>query len=350
MMLFIFIGFPLYGIAAEDTGELLENYQNYRKRFEDITAKPNISQNGFQIIEEQVFPIELENFGEVYFVPALDNETKRMALFIIEEDGSVVYKTDQLETNYRNRGELVQLNKGIAAVSFQDVNEDGLLDIVLITFCENVVGDYAGKTYKIGDVLFQNKQGFYRDWRLSDKINRFSMNKSIEFITSFVRDGESTEFLYTVTTLDELLEEGFEIITEQCYWRRFEKLGRLKVIPGTYSIADYNVFMVYLVNDQGYIVYSYQPMGNYDNLYALKGLNCDDIDGDGLKDMVILARYSYENAVGELIVESDYFVYYQRTGRFYEETDYENIYQCNEKDTMSGLKEKLREYWGWGTE
>ncbi len=53
-------------------------------------------------------------------------------------------------------------------------------------------------------MLFQNEHGFYRDWRLSDKINRFGMNKSIRFIESFLVDGYSTEFLYTASTLDEL--------------------------------------------------------------------------------------------------------------------------------------------------
>lgn len=105
------------------------------------------------------------------------------------------------------------------------------------------------------------KPGFYRDWRLSDRINRFGMNKSIRFIVSFVTEGYSTEFLYTATTLDELEEQGLSIVSEQCYWRQFEKLGKLLVVPGTYRMAEYTVFMIYLVNEQGYIVWSFQPHG-----------------------------------------------------------------------------------------
>lgn len=336
--------------AAEDTEGILKEYHEYRKRFDSIEASGDIEANGFEIIENQIFPLILEKVGEASFIPAMDRQYKRLALFIVDEEGNIAYKTESLETNNRKKGELKQPNRGIAAVSFQDMNGDGMMDIVLITSCVNDSGSYAGKTYKVGDVLFQNEEGFYRDYRLSDKINRFSMNKSIEFITSFVREGHSTEFLYTATTLEELLFEGFHIIEEQCYFRQFEKLGRIQVVPGTYSISDYDIFMVYLVNEQGYIVWSLQPMGDFDNLYALKGINCRDIDGDGLKDIVVLARYSYEGSSGQLIVESDYSIYYQRTGSFDGDTEFKKEYKCSDSDTMGELVEKARAFWGWRVE
>ena len=87
-------------------------------------------------------------------------------------------------------------------------------------------------------------------------MNRFGMNKSIRFITSFVRDGYSTEFLYTSTAQDELLSHGMTVISEQSRSVRFEKFGRLLVVPGTYRMAEYTVFMLYLVNEQGYIVWT----------------------------------------------------------------------------------------------
>lgn len=335
--------------AAQTTDNARAAYEEYRLRFDGIEREADIERNGFVLIKEQVFPAVLESFGEIEFLPALDTGSNRLALFLAGEDGTIVYKTDQLESNNRNRGQLNQPNKGIAAVSFQDVNEDGLTDIILIISCENETGEMAGKIYRVGEILFQSEQGLYRDWRLSDKINRFSMNKSVEFITAFVRDGFSTEFLYTATTLNELLEEGFQIESEQCYWRQFEKLGRLQVVPGTYTMAEYHIFMIYLVNEQGYIVWSLQPMGSYDNLYALRGITCKDIDGDGLKDMVVLARYSYENEMGEGVVESKYAVYYQRTGGFVEETEYARMYRCEEDTTMEELVKRARAYWGWGT-
>ena len=333
--------------SGENAEELQLQYEEYRQRFDAIGQVSDIPGQDFNIIGSQVFPVTLETYGEILFIPALDAKYNRMAIFLADADEKIVYKTDQLESNNRNKGELRQPNQGIAAVSFQDVDGDGLTDIVLITTCKNEKEAFFRDTYKVGEVLFRKDQGFYRDWRISDKINRFSMNKSIRFVTSFVRDGNSVEFLYTATTQDELLRQGFEIFNELCYWRDFEKMGRLRVVPGIYSMADYDVFMIYLVNEQGYIVWSFQPMRDYDNLYALKGITCRDIDGDGLKDIVVLARYSYEDDNNELVITSDYDIYYQRTGGFYADTEFKKLYQSVEEDTMEGLVQKARAFWGW---
>ncbi len=337
--------------VPSDTEEA-EKYSEYHRRFGKVEYQSDIADCGFCVMEDQIFPIEMAGYGDAFFVPAMDEDYDRLLLFFVAADGEILYRTDQLETNGQNRGRMEQPNKGISAVSFQDVNGDGRMDIVLITSCASKEGSYAGKTYKVGDVLFQNEEGtkFYRDYRISDKINRFSMNKSIDLIASFVRDGNSTEFLYTAATLDELQRAGLEIISEQCYFRNFEKLGRLQVVPGVYSIAEYGVFMIYLVNEQGYIVSSLQPMGEYDNLYALKGISCRDIDGDGMKDIVVLARYSYEGSGHELIVKSDYAVYYQRTGGFSADTEIKGSYHCGDEDTMEEVVEKARAYWGWKSE
>lgn len=346
---------------ASSNNDALENindlYQEYELNFTLIERMEDIEARGYDIIEDQIFPAVFESFGEteVRFVPAMDKRYHRLAVFLVDESGIVLYKSNQLETNYRIMGQLSQPTREIAAVSFLDVNHDELTDIILITKCVNDTGDYAGLPYKVGDVLFQGDGTFYRDWRISDKINRFSMNKSAKCIISFVRDGSSTEFLYTATTKDELLRNGFMVIEEQCYYRNFEKLGRLQVVPGVARISEYDIFMIYLVTEQGDIIWSFQPMGDYDNLYSLRGINGRDMDGDGMKDLVVLARYSREGLEGELIVDSKCSIYYQRTGGFDIDTGFEKYY--DEKDdepmsqlTMEELVLRIREYWGWKIE
>ncbi len=338
-------------LAAEAIGsgdaDVLMQYQEYGERLRSIEYRSEIAENGFSVVENQIFPIEIAGYGEVSLIPAFEVTYHRLVLFFVTESGQVIYKTDQLETNNRVLGQMEQPDCSIAAVSFRDLDMDGRMDIILITVC--TAADGSGEVYKVGDVLFQSRKqaGFYRDYRIAEKINRFGMNKSAEVITAFVRDGYSTEFLYTAATLQELLSQGLEIIPEQCNYRTFGKLGKLQVVPGTYRISNYDVFMVYLVSEQGDILFSLQPMGDYDNLYALKGINCRDIDGDGLKDIVILARYSYEGDEGQLIVESDYSIYYQRTGGFSQDTEMKETYQCGDEDTMELLVEEARAYWGW---
>lgn len=352
LMMVIMLISLLLPIHAKAAGQIKEQYEEFENRFQKIHTFEDISKCGFRIIEGQVFSEVFEGFGEesVTFVPALDKKYNRMAVFITDDTGKVLYKTNQLETNYQKMGVMRQPNVEIAAVSFLDVNGDNLKDIVLITKCRKVTADNVTKKYKVGDVLFQKNGGFYRDYRVSEKINRFGMNKSARCIISFVRDGKSTEFLYTATTTEELLEQGFEIINEQSYPRNFEKMGKLQVVPGTYSMGDYEVFMIYLINDNGDIVWCFQPMGEYDNLYSLRGITCKDVDGDGMKDIIVLARYSYESPSGERLVESACSIYYQRTGGFVEDTEFKNSFVCTNDHKLDDVVQEIRKYWGWQIE
>lgn len=348
----LFFAEPVQASPTEpDETSVQAEYEAYYNRLMSIENQDGIAEGGFRVVENQIFALEPDDEDSLLMVPAFDERYNRLALFIVDGGGQILYRTEQLETNYCVRGRMRQPVQSIAAVSFQDLNRDGRTDIVLITSCVNESGAYAGETYKVGDVLFQDQTGnsFYRDYRISEKINRFGMNKSAESITAFVRDGDSTEFLYTASTLRELQRNRFRVIPEQCYLRTFGKLGKLQVTPGTFRIADYDIFMIYLVNEQGDIVSVLQPMGEYDNLYALKGVTCRDIDGDGLKDIVVLARYSYEGEGGELLIESDYRIYYQRTGGFVPDTEIRDTYRCSDEDTMEMLVEKARAYWGWQT-
>lgn len=91
-------------------------------------------------------------------------------------------------------------------------------------------------------------------------------------------------------------------------------------------------------------------MGEYENLYEILAIDSRDIDGDGLKDLTILARYTLDTPAGEMMTEKDYTIYYQRTGGFLTDTEFKSRYQCTEETTMEELVELARSYWGWGTE
>ncbi len=384
-VLFICTGLECNAAAKENTQEnITKEYQEYIQCFEAIKTLDDIMPQGYEIVEKHVFDIplvtkstETDENGElldtevtrpadihqigsgdavvlqsvptVRFITAIDKTYHRAAVFLGDKDGTILYKTNMLECNYTFRGRMEQPIVDMVSVAFADMNHDGLTDIILIAGCKNDTGNYADKLYKVGEVLFQ-KQGsvsFYRDWRINDKLNRFGMNKSAKCIISFVRDGNSTEFLYTATTQQELMDNGFQVIEEQSYWRTYEKLGRLKVLPGTFSMADYDILMVYMVNNQGNIVWSFQPMGDMDNLYSLKGISGKDMDGDGMKDLVVWALYSKEGAHGELLTENRCSVYYQRTGGFDTDTDFVDKYRFTGEENMETLLDAIRAYWGW---
>ena len=248
--------------ARRNTGSVAEEYVRYQSRLQNIEKITDLEENGFRLLEDQVFAMPLqkvpedtpeEAVDEVWFYAALDKQYHRLAVFLADDNGQILYKTDQLEANYCYPGELRQPIEKLASVSFQDVDNDSDTDIILIAQCHNDRGDYQEKSYKVGDVLFQENGSFYRDYRISDKINRFDMNKNPACILNFVRDGRSTEFLYTAETYGELLSHNFRVIEEQSYTRNFEKLGKMKVVPGVYRMAEYDVFMIYLIDEQGNI-------------------------------------------------------------------------------------------------
>ena len=340
--------FPVCGAEKQDSQAAL--YQQYMQRLDAVKLRTDIETNGFQIVKDHVFPIEMEGADEAFLIPAYDKQYHRLALFFADGSGRIIFKTEQLETNFQKRGQLKQPNERLAAVSFQDMDGDGLTDILLITTCYHETGEYEGRSYKVGDVLFQKKGVFYRDYRISEKINRYGMNKSIQFIAALVRDGYSTEFLYTAATKEELLAHGFQVMEDQMRSQSFEKLGKLHILPGTYRMAEYTVFMIYLVNDRGLIVWSFQPMGDYESLYGQKGMAVQDINGDGLRDLVVLSEYSYEGSGGEMVLKEDYSVYYQQTAGFYEDKEMKQAVVCSGEETMEELVSRLRAFWGWKTD
>lgn len=380
-------------LRRTEEAELIAAYNAYLERFDSIVNMEDIPAQGYEIVGKHVFDIPLVAYlpaesgeeaeaadgpqpAEVFrpaemfvvgeedavalqqvptlrFFTAIERECHRAAVFLADGEGRIVYKTNQLECNYAVLGRQEQPIVDMVSVAFQDLNGDERMDIILIAGCVEETETGEEVSYKIGEVLFQSKDSegdsvsFYRDWRINDKLNRFDMNKNAKCICSFVRDGRSTEFLYTATTESELLMNGFLVTQEQSYWRSYEKLGKLKVLPGIFRMADYNVFMIYMINEQGDIVWSFHPMGEYDNLYSLRGMSAKDLDGDGMKDLLVVARYSREGENGELIVEGQYSIYYQRTGGFEEDTEFVKSNPYRDEETVEELITRIRAYWGW---
>jgi hypothetical protein len=172
--------FAAYVAADVDGGaadEELLLYSVYKDRYDSVRSEFDIAANGFNIDFTQTFAVDHITFGKIWCVPTIDTELNRLALFFTQDDGSIVYKTDDFESNSWLDGKARQTNRKIDCISFRDLDGDGLMDIIVISQCKNDAGMYSARAYRVGDALFQNEAGFYRDHRVSDKINRFDMNK-----------------------------------------------------------------------------------------------------------------------------------------------------------------------------
>ena len=105
LMSFFFTGATLFGeqipasveaSSGDSPEELQRRYEEYRQRFESIQKISDIPGQDFNIIGSQVFPVTLETYGEILFIPALDAHYNRMAIFLADEDENIVYKTYKL--------------------------------------------------------------------------------------------------------------------------------------------------------------------------------------------------------------------------------------------------------------
>ena len=321
------------------------DYAMYLKRFNSISTISEAKEAGYEIVGiiTDYFMTACIN-GECTVYTAVNRQYGRAAIFFIHANGDVLYKTEDLECNYFFGDSLYQPNADIAAISERDINGDGMNDILLISICL-----VNGNKFKIGDILFQGKDSFYRDWRISDKINRFGMNMDIGMITAFARDGQSTEFLYRTSDFAELVKGGFEPLTDQTFEMDYEKFGSVKAIPGTYTMGGHHIFMLYLINREGQVVWNFQCMRGYDNFSKMTGISFKDIDGDGWADLSVLADYMTLDDNSATYAVTDFFIYYQRDGYFFEDKDFHASYfkDMTDKEDMEGIILAARKYWGW---
>ena len=331
------------------SGALASDYELYFARFESIETLEDAEKTGYEISPGTYITDSFEAAGisECTVYPAINKQFGRAALFFADENGLVLYKTEDLECNNFLKGSLYQLNVAVAATAVRDLNGDGLQDIILVSRCFD-----GGNKFKIGDVLFQSSGMFYRDWRISDKINRFSMNKAIDMITAFVRDGQSTEFLYKAETFDELTDNGYIPLVYQSFEASFEKFGEVRVVSGTYQIGLHHVFILYLANSDGQIVWNFQSMRDYDNFSNMTGISFKDVDGDGWSDLSVLAKYYSLDDDNKVYGATDFSIYYQRNGYFFEDKDFHASFthKITGSETMDDIVLAAREYWGWHVE
>lgn len=334
--------------AIAETADDLAQYHAYRAGFDVILVEDDISASGFHIIESQIFDLPHAQLGALKLIPAIHEEYGRLALFFAAADGSIAAKTDDFMANSWRPGQLKQANRDVICIScVTDLDGDGLEDVIVISTCQNDSGAGAEKAYPVGDVLFQNETGYYRDPRISDKINRFDMNKSAEYISAFLRDGVSMECLFVAKNLNELAADGCQLINYLRVTEHLEKFGVVEVVPAFFNMMGQSYLMVYLADQSGNILWNFQPMRHYDNFYDILAISLRDIDGDGNKDLTLLARYAVYDENGASSLKTDYDIYYQRAGYFLEDTECKANYACGEDDDIDTITGKARAYWGW---
>lgn len=139
----------------------------------------NLKTGGLQVIEDQCFTVNLENFGNVKFISGSKSEgTDIIGTFnLVDSKNNVLYKLPEFYGN--NKGTFT----GISAISFTDANNDGLLDIIIIA-------NYKANEIPITicSIYFQKGEGFINNKEFDDKINSSSNNKDIATVLKYAKE------------------------------------------------------------------------------------------------------------------------------------------------------------------
>ncbi|MEQ8154783.1 MAG: hypothetical protein ABRQ25_07875 [Clostridiaceae bacterium] len=141
----------------------------------------SLKSGGFSIIENQCFSVSIENFGSVKFISGSKREdvNTKAVFYLIDNKNTVLYKFPEFYGNSAG------MFKTIEAVSFKDVNSDGLKDIIIITSV-NKGGDTEDTI--VSSIYFQKGMSFINNISFDDKLNKSSSNSSISSILKYAED------------------------------------------------------------------------------------------------------------------------------------------------------------------
>jgi len=143
----------------------------------------------FSPFENQSFSVELNSWGNVNFISGKFTGANYVPLgfYLTNKDGDILYEFDSAITDCSD----------VNAVSFKDVNNDGLTDIIIIVSKNNNSGDVA-------TVYFQKPDGsLINDPKLDRVINDSVKNKDIKSVLNFIFHnfcGDTSNTNYSATS------------------------------------------------------------------------------------------------------------------------------------------------------
>ena len=131
---------------------------------------------GFAIIEDQTFMADLDSWGNVQFVSGklTAGDHVPVEFYLTNKNGDILYFFNAT----------LPYSVDVQAVSFEDVNKDGLKDVIIIV-ADNSDGASGGPA--VATVYLQQADGsFANDYQLDQELNDSGNNKDIGAITSYL--------------------------------------------------------------------------------------------------------------------------------------------------------------------
>lgn len=143
-----------------------------------------LKSEGAKIIDKQSFPVKLENFGNVKFVAVSKpvNDYNKAYFYLADSNGNILYTFPDF---YGNKWSMLS---SIDAVSFTDVNGDGLKDIVIVSKYVTGAGSDGSTPFNVSGVYFQKGKEFTSNSSLDEKLNDADKNTDVKTVISYAKN------------------------------------------------------------------------------------------------------------------------------------------------------------------
>lgn len=111
-------------------------------------------------------------------------------------------------------------------------------------------------------------------------------------------------------TLSDLEKGGFVIIKDQSFPVNLENYGDAKFIIGTQGTGAFTFLKYYLINSKSNVLYKFSDFDRYNEVEFSKvnAVSFTDVNNDGLKDIIIIAKYGESTVCNIYIQKGKEFV------------------------------------------
>ena len=143
----------------------------------------DLKNSGLNVITEQSFDVELENFGQVTFVSGSIEEDGlyKLKLCLIDGNGKVLYEFPDF---YGNNWPMFF---EVWSVAFDDLNGDGLKDVVAIASFMTGAGPTGAEEFPVAGVYFQHGKEFVSIPWLDEEIIENVTEVNISNVSDYIK-------------------------------------------------------------------------------------------------------------------------------------------------------------------
>lgn len=251
-------------VVSADSGETVQR----------LTLEEIKNRDQFRQMKEHSFQIKLEKLGKVDFVAGIltENGRKKAEYYLVNKDEEVVYKFPTA-----NNGTFVRTR----AVSFRNIDmikPEYTKDIIIVEEFTDVDSEFSDVVFPYCRIYTEREYGFEYRTDLCDELNQSGRNENILVILEYIKD-----IKYRKEFLD---DNATEILAEKKV--SLEMYPDAKLVAANAVKKGKKQLKILLVLEGNYIGYEFY-VPDKETIGTIREMEVVDINGDGKKDVIILA-------------------------------------------------------------